>query len=196
MVDKKPFNPSRLHLQEPINQDRLPLTNKDRVGMSQTLRDFINARESEIKASIKALNDELRELRAAKSAIDGSAPAAERASGNRVTHRDMIVAVLDERPNGGTSDKVIEWVNAEFGVEISQASMSSQLSRAKSDGVVSLEQSTKIWRSAKHSAKENEPPVGGSETGEAVTSSDQVEGARSGHPLTNFPDPMGPTRHG
>lgn len=46
------------------------------------------------------------------------------------------------------------------------------------------------------SQKENEPPMGGSETGEAATSSDQVEGASSGLPLTNFPDPTGPTRHG
>ena len=120
--------------------------------MSQTLRDFINAREGEVKASIRALNDELRELRAAKSAIDGtSAPGAERAPSGRMTHRDMIVAVLDGRPEGGTSDKVIEWVNEKFDIEISQASMSSQLSRAKSDGVVSLDMPTKTWRSAKHS---------------------------------------------
>lgn len=120
--------------------------------MSQTLRDFINARESEVKASIKALNDELRELRAAKSAIDGgAAPVSQRGPSSRITHRDMIVAVLDDRPEGGTSDKVIEWVNEKFDVEISQASMSSQLSRAKSDGVVGLDMSTKTWRSAKHS---------------------------------------------
>ena len=120
--------------------------------MTQTLRDFIAARETDVKAQIKALNDELRELRTAKSAIDGDgAASADRANATRLTHRDMIVAVLDERPDGGTSDKVIEWVNERFDVEISQASMSSQLSRAKSDGVVSLDTSTKIWRSAKHS---------------------------------------------
>jgi len=120
--------------------------------MSQTLRDFINAREAEVKAQIKALNDELRELRTAKSAIDAPpAPSAERGASNRVTHRDMIIAVLDERPEGGTSDKVIEWIREKFDTEIPQASMSSQLSRAKSDGVVSLDMSTKVWRSAKHS---------------------------------------------
>jgi len=143
--------------------------------MTQTLRDFINARESEIKSQIKALSDELRELRAAKSAIEGgSSIAAERTPSNRLTHREMIVAVLDERPEGGASDKVIEWVNEKFGVEISQASISSQLSRAKSDGVVSLDASTKTGRSAKHSAKKNEPPVGGSETEEVATSSHQA----------------------
>ncbi|MGC8201448.1 hypothetical protein ACP2AV_01975 [Aliiroseovarius sp. PTFE2010] len=120
--------------------------------MPQTLRDFINAREGEVKAQIKALNDELRELRAARSAIDGgSAPGADRTTSGRMTHRDMIVAVLDERPEGGTSDKVIEWIREKFDTEIPQASMSSQLSRAKSDGAVSLDMSTKTWRSAKHS---------------------------------------------
>ena len=129
--------------------------------MSQTLRDFIVTREGEVRAQIKALNDELRELRAAKSAIDGApAPGAERASSRRRTHRDMIVDVLAERPEGGTSDKVIEWVNEKFGVEISQASMSSQLSRAKSDGAVSLDMSTKVWRSAKHSEVRRGLPSG------------------------------------
>jgi methionine synthase II (cobalamin-independent) len=144
--------------------------------MSQTLRDFINAREGEVKAQIKALNDELRELRAAKSAIDGSsAPAAERSPSNRVTHRDMIVAVLDEHPEGGTSDKVIDWVNEKFDVVISQASMSSQLSRAKSDGVVNLDMSTKTWRYTKHDIKENEPPKGGSESEEVGAPSKMPE---------------------
>ena len=120
--------------------------------MSQTLRNFIASREGEVKAQIKALNDELRELRAAKSAIEmPSAPGAERTTSSRMTQRDMIVAVLDDRPEGGTSDKVIEWVNDRFDTDISQASMSSQLSRAKSSGVVSLEAATKVWRSTKHS---------------------------------------------
>jgi hypothetical protein len=162
--------------------------------MSQTLRDFINAREAEVKAQIRALNDELRELRTAKSAIDGPpAPDAERGASNRVTHRDMIIAVLDERPEGGTSDKVIEWVNDKFDTEISQASMSSQLSRAKSDGVLTLEQGTKIWRSAKHTPKENEPPKGGSET-EGV-SSYQV-GQRTMPGFSSAPSSAAPTPFG
>ena len=164
--------------------------------MSQTLRDFINAREGEVKAHIKALNDELRELRAAKSAIEGSTPSqGAAASSNRMTHRDMIVAVLDERPAGGTSDKVIEWVTDKFGVEISQASISSQLSRAKSDGAVSLDMSTKIWRSAKHSVKKNEPPEGGSEA-EDVSSSSYQEGQRTVPGLSSASQGAAPTPFG
>lgn len=50
----------------------------------------------------------MRELRAARSAVDGaSAPGAERGLSNRIIHRERIVAVLDGCPEGGTSDKVI-----------------------------------------------------------------------------------------
>lgn len=123
---------------------------------------------------MKALNDELRELRAARAAINGAEPSANvarAANPSRMTHRDMIVAALHDRPEGGTSDKVVEWVYQDFGVEISQSSISSQLSRAKADNLVTLDVATKIWRSEKSSAKENEPPKGGSEAEEVAPSS-------------------------
>lgn len=162
--------------------------------MAQTLREFIESREVDVKAQIRALQDELRELRAAKSAIDGGDHPAKVARGTeRMTQRDMIVAVLDDHPEGGTSDKVINWVREQFGVEVSQASISSQLSRAKSDGVLTLEPSTKIWRSAKHSAKKNEPPSGGSETGEAATS--PYPGFILPGALTSAPERADPAPH-
>ncbi len=165
-------------------------------AMSQTLRDFIATRESEVRAQIKTLNDELRELRAAKSAIDGGAlPVASRGQPTRMTHRDMIVAVLDDHPEGGTSDRVIEWISEKYETEIPQASMSSQLSRAKSDGLLELDTSTKIWKSAKHSSKENEPPKGGSETGEVTASSDMQSETSQGLPSAHSPDPAGQTRN-
>lgn len=139
--------------------------------MAQTLRDFINARETEIKTQLKALDVELRELTAAKSAISADAPQVKQTRiSKRTTHREMIVAVLDEHNEGGASDRVIEWIKSRFGVEIPQASMSSQLSRAKSDNLISLDSVTKIWRSAKHTSSEvashNENPDS-TESGEA-----------------------------
>ncbi len=117
--------------------------------MSPTLRDFIAARESEVKSTIKALNDELRELRAAKSAIDAGPEALTiKSSSRRMTHRGMIVDVLKGIPNGCASDRLIELVREKFEVEIPQASMSSQLSRAKSDGVLVLDHTLKTWRLA------------------------------------------------
>lgn len=164
--------------------------------MAQTLRDFIDARETEVRLQIKTLNDELRELRAAKSAIEGSLSS--RADGHnveRLTHRDMIVQVLDENPEGGTSDRVIEMVRKRFGVDIPQASMSSQLSRAKSDNLLDLEQGTKIWRLATSSHLKNEPPSGGSSSGEGDASSPKHTEAIQGIPSANNPDPAGQTQH-
>jgi hypothetical protein len=132
--------------------------------MPQTLREFIDAREAQVREQIRALNAELAELKAAKSAIScGSAVDVTRPSQGRLTHRDMIAAVLGNSPDGGTSDKVVEMVKARFGVDVPLSSMSSQLSRAKGDGVVVLDTTTKIWRSARHSVKENGPPEGGPE---------------------------------
>ncbi|MGR3722340.1 hypothetical protein [Abyssibius alkaniclasticus] len=165
--------------------------------MSQTLRDFINAREAEVKTSIKALNDELRELRAAKSAIDGGATSpAPRSSSGRVTHRDMIVSVLNDHPEGGTSDRVIEWISEKYETEIPQASMSSQLSRAKSDGLLELDTATKVWKSAKQSSKKNEPPEGGSQITEDVKASSYQEGQRTMPGLPSATQGAAPTPFG
>lgn len=158
--------------------------------MSQTLRDFINSREAEIKASIKALNVELQELRAARTAIEGGdAQGGEDTGIGRMKHRDMIMSVLHDHPDGGTADSVIEWVREDFQTDIPQASMSSQLSRAKSAGLLTLDTRTKIWRSAKHTFKENEPPKGGSETEEGDTSSITQSETGLGLPSVNYPDP-------
>jgi hypothetical protein len=143
--------------------------------MAMSLREFITAREHEIKAQIRALTNELRELSAAKSAISGDDSVTGRGSGQqRLTHSDMIISVLDDHVEGGTVDNVVAWVKAKFDVEIPRNSMSSQLSRAKGDGFLTLDHANKIWRSSKHTAKENEPPKGGSEGGEVTASPDVV----------------------
>lgn len=121
--------------------------------MSQTLRDFIAAREDEIKKHMAALRVDLGELRAAKSAIisadGGPDHSAAGGEATRKTHRDLIVEVLKSEVDGATSDKIIDMVRKRFSVDIRQASMSSQLSRANADGILTLEASTKIWRLAK-----------------------------------------------
>ena len=155
--------------------------------MTQTLRDFISAREAEIKSQIKALHAELRELNAAKSAISATTSvAAKKPEHNRKTHREMIMAVLEGQPQGCTSDQVIDLIKEHFSIDIPQSSMSSQLSRAKSDGLLVLDQSTKVWRLAEQAAKENEPPLGGSDIGEAATSPKSSGGYEFGEPPEPF----------
>jgi hypothetical protein len=146
--------------------------------MSQNLRDFIASREAAIKEQINALHDELRELRAAQSAIQsGSRAQPGYGKAERMTHRDMILAVLDANSQGGTADQVVDLVRERFSVDVPLGSMSSSLSRAKADQLVSLDQRTKVWRLRKH-AKEDEPPKGGSVAGEVPASPDINPSAR------------------
>ncbi|MGC9369006.1 MAG: hypothetical protein ACP5DX_05630 [Paracoccaceae bacterium] len=163
--------------------------------MTQTLQEFIDAREAEIRAQMKALNDELRQLRAAKSAISGASTFGSGVVKTKMTQRDMIIAALNEHPDGGTTEMIVGWVKDKFDVDVAQPTMSSQLSRAKADGAVALDTSTKIWRLPQHSVKENEPPKGGSETGEGDASSDMQSETSQGLPSAHSPDPAGQTRH-
>lgn len=156
------------------------------------LREFIRSRESEIKAEMAKLRAELAELQAARQAIDGAsgeAGTAHEADGpRRLTQRDMIQQALDARPEGGTSDRIAEWVNEAHGIDMSRSTASSQLSRMGGEGAVVLDKSTKIWRSAKHARRngdvglplnENAPPFseGGADTEEGDASSGERQPA-------------------
>lgn len=120
--------------------------------VNQSLRNFLSSREGDIKAQIAALQDELEEILIARSAIDSAeTPIGNTRSSAKMTQKDMILAVLDSRPEGGTSDKVIEWILQDFGITISTSSASTQLSRLKNDDkALFLDQKSKAWRSKKH----------------------------------------------
>ena len=138
--------------------------------MAQTLRDFIAQREAEIRDQVRALKDELRELQAAKAAIDEAAAAGrEEARPPRMGQRDMIKAVLDDHPQGGDAVRIINLVAQRFGTEIAKGSISTQLSRLKAEGGAVFDPATRIWRSTLHAGdaqvppSENEPASDGSE---------------------------------
>lgn len=144
--------------------------------MGNSLRDFIASREAEIGRQLKALKYELKELKAAKAAIEATNPEdSVEVVARKLTHRDMIISVLKAHPHGGTSDRVIEWIEAEYGVRIAQPSMASQLSRLKSEGFLTNDPSSRIWRSANAADKRNELPKGSSYAGDAATSPDPGE---------------------
>jgi hypothetical protein len=120
--------------------------------MSQSLREFIRAREADIQKQIESLRSELRDLALARQAIDG-APAPRNPTvqrGTAPTIKEMILEVLEKRPNGGVADQIIEWVKADYGVDVPRSSMSPQLSRLKSDLSVHLHAKTKVWQLPKH----------------------------------------------
>ncbi len=123
--------------------------------MPQTLRDFIAQREAEVRAQIAKMQSELRELQSAKRAIDGAAGGkdAPPPSGGRATTKDKIRDVLAEHTDGGTADDITKWVKSSFGTEVPRTSMSPQLSRLKSEGVVALDNSTNVWQLAEHASK-------------------------------------------
>lgn len=144
--------------------------------MTQTLIEFLEAREAAIKLQMRSLQDELRKVHLARNAISSDAPHEMLSSGPRKTHRDYIMQILDERPDGATSEHLVDLVHAKFNVEIPASSMSSQLSRAKRDGLVTLDTATKIWRSANRLEQKNELPEGSSDVGGAATPSQGPSG--------------------
>ena len=57
----------------------------------------------------------------------------------------MVQQVLRSRPKGGTAEDIIDWIRKEFGIEVARPSLSPQLSRLKSEGILWLNSETKIW---------------------------------------------------
>jgi hypothetical protein len=87
-----------------------------------------------------------------------------------LTMKELTVKALNERfKNGATAAQLMTFFSDAWGrKDIRRSSYSPQLSRLKSEGVIELD--GKIWRLADPTIKKNEPPKGGSETGEAPTS--------------------------
>jgi hypothetical protein len=120
--------------------------------MSQSLREFIRSRESDIHKQIESLEAELRDLKLARQAIDGGASSRHlnppRAS--TPTIKEMILEVLNKHPDGGVADQIIEWVKVDYDADVPRSSMSPQLSRLKSEGLVYLNAKTNVWQSHRH----------------------------------------------
>jgi hypothetical protein len=144
--------------------------------METTIREFIRQREAQVRKQISALEAELRELAAAREAIDGGKVAdvqPTNAQAGKRTIKGMIRSVLTDHPEGGVAEHIIEWVQATYGVEVPRSSMSPQLSRLKAEGVLYLDSVTKVWRLAKYARdaaqrdglpfSENEATTGASE---------------------------------
>lgn len=120
--------------------------------MSNRTVDFLTQREGEIEGEIKALNDELRGIYAAKQAMGifvrpvdkVSAPNVNPIadSGQRMSNMGMVKAVLADFPDGKESNDLLSIVKERFGVEIPRSSLSPQLSKLKKKGEVK-------WRGGK-----------------------------------------------
>lgn len=154
------------------------------LQMSQ-IRQFIEARREEIKEQIAALKQELRELNLAEGAIkSGVVPSRDEgvaSSSSRTTIKEMVVEVLEDRPNGAEASEIIELIANSFGESIARSSLSPQLSRLKEEGVLSLE--GRVWLLQKYAkgpeATTSEPndSSGGGEVQERALPTASPEGA-------------------
>ncbi len=124
------------------------------------LWNFLEKREEEIVQKRAALQRELHELRAVRSSLENRQRMGENQEpGEKRTIKEMVRAVLERNPNGGSSDQIVSWINSTFGRELARPSLTPQLSRLKSDGEVELDEENGIWSlsylSMRHRSKRN-----------------------------------------
>jgi hypothetical protein len=133
-----------------------------------SLREFLDRRESEIKEARAALLVELKEIKAAKSAVEAanpnSAPLDRRGASVAVvkldsgpTIKEMILHVLEKRTYSGSSEQISHWIKEDFNRSIERSSLSPQLSRLKQDGKLEYAQESGEWRMTDISDEDSEP---------------------------------------
>lgn len=152
--------------------------------MSTPLREFIVSRKAELRRQIDAAQAELSELDQAEKAI-GTVHEASVALGlvtevdtagrigalkgtislprftargtlRKATIQTMIVDVLRDFPGGLEALEIVRHIRERYGRDVPRTSLSPQLSRLKTDGVIDLE--NKTWRlTESNSASETTP---------------------------------------
>src|SRR5690606_35067860 len=113
-----------------------------------------------IREQIAALRKEYKEIQAAEAAVSnviGTAVNSRKSASGEPTIKDMVVAVLQERGSGADALEIIDLIKEMYGKEIPRPSMSPQLSRLKTDGVLKLD--GKTW----DLVEKNEGPAGPSD---------------------------------
>jgi hypothetical protein len=103
---------------------------------------ILNARRAEIEAEIKALKLELEQVRAAEeaiAAISGEKPKAKPSGVRNGSIKDWILKALETERAGLDTEGVISVVSFLGGPEVLRSSMTPQLSRLKSAGLIALD---------------------------------------------------------
>ncbi len=120
------------------------------------LRQFLEQREELIVRKREELKRELEELRHVRASLEsGRHMLARNEHREKLTIKEMIRAVLEQNPTGGTSDQIVSWISQTFDNEVARSSLSPQLSRLKSEGEVDLDDELGKWRLRYHSSGKN-----------------------------------------
>ena len=118
-------------------------------SVKQDLLADLSQRERDLKEQLK----EIKALRAALKGVgegDDSNVSASQTSAkpNTPTFKEMIVSVLSEHGRGAQATEILGLIKTKFGKEIKRSSISPQLSRLKSEGVIDLDD--KVWYLPEH----------------------------------------------
>lgn len=127
-------------------------------------------RESEIREELR----EIKQLRAAIKAVgdplykDKNSNSSSREKSGP-TFKQMIVAVLKKKGEGAQAIEILDLIKEEFGKEIKRSSLSPQLSRLKSEGIILLDDT--IWHLPNQRIVPNMLPVQKSVTEDSMSAS-------------------------
>jgi hypothetical protein len=126
---------------------------------NETIREFIERREKELRhhraaleAQLAVISAELDELTAAKRSLgDAQVKRVEKeifafAMAPGTTIKEMVIqALLDRFPKGGTLIDLRDFIHDAYGRDISPSSLRTQMHRLKADGVLGQEPSSDLW---------------------------------------------------
>jgi hypothetical protein len=125
----------------------------------ETIREFIERREKELRhhqaaleAQLDAIRAELDELAVAKGSLGNAQLRREEkeifafAMAPGTTIKEMVIqALLDRFPKGGTLNEIRDFVRDAYGRNIPPSSLRTQMHRLRVDGVLGQEPSTDTW---------------------------------------------------
>lgn len=116
----------------------------------ESLSEFLDRREAEIKGLRAQLLTELKQIKSAKAAIQKdvtSSPTDNDQTESKVTIKQMILDVLRKAGKPKTSEEIIALIAGQFGTEIARTSLSPQLSRLRhQDRQIEYDEDNSTWR--------------------------------------------------
>jgi len=145
--------------------DAKDVADADALGykLGMALLDYLMGRRAEIEAQIKTLKGELAEIRIAEAALTGGEPTRSAVVGSQGSGiiregsiKDWVLKALAMLETPVTTDDIIGAVSIIGGPDVPRNSMTPQLSRLKSMGLIDLE--GRHWRLLSQRLQNDETP--------------------------------------